>query len=124
MPDLMTSKVTDHRGQSPSPHFTYNRADVLIENIRAYINLCKAASLLDIGAGAPMTATPLSRSVNRYLAIEEDKDMVVALRSAGLNVVCGTFPLPIRETFDLVLSCHSVPETDICLYPEFLDSAW
>jgi ubiquinone/menaquinone biosynthesis C-methylase UbiE len=107
-----------------SKKFEYNRAETLVENIRAYIETVKAASLLDIGAGTPNMAAQLSRIVERYVAVEENNAMAKLLLRGGLNTLCGTFPMCIGETFDLVLSCHSVPEASLDLYPAFLDSVW
>jgi hypothetical protein len=104
--------------------FRHNQSEAIVENVSRYIRKAKAKSLLDIGAGSPATAVPLSKAVNRYLAIEEDPRRADQLRRAGLSVICRRFPIDIGETFDLALSSHSVPEGDIQRYGDFLDSAW
>jgi len=69
-------------------------------------------------------AIPLSRMVKRYLAIEKDHEAARALGVEGLDSVAGTFPVQLHESFDLVLSCHTVPEAGVEYYSEFLDCAW
>ena len=109
---------------SLSSRFHYNQPEVLVKNIGTYIDQVKAKSLLDIGAGHSTTAIPLSQKVHRYLAIEENGTRAEELRASGLDVVVGTFPLPLSEEFDMVLSSHSVPEGKLNLYNSFLSSAW
>jgi hypothetical protein len=80
--------------------------------------------LLDIGAGSPEMAVPLSRHVDDYCAVEQDARRASELRRAGLHVIHGRFPLPLQRTYDFVLSSHSVPECAIEAYPAFLQAAW
>jgi len=101
-----------------------SRAETLVRNIAKYIDSHSVTSLLDIGAGYDSIATPLSQLVSRYLAVEQDTSRAAVLRKCGLNVVCGRFPISLSEVFDMVLSCHSVPEGNIDSYNPFLDSAW
>jgi hypothetical protein len=97
---------------------------VLLDRISAIIARDQAQSLLDIGAGHPLLAVPLSRCVERYLAIEADPGRAKGLRDAGLAVSEGPFPVVhVTETFDLVLSSHSIPE-QVELYRPFLTQAW
>lgn len=65
-------------------------------------------SLLDIGAGNGILSIPLVEHVSSYLAIERNPRFVSQLRSAGLEVIEGEFPLKIGRTFDMVLSSHSL----------------
>ena len=103
---------------------TYHQQTTLVANISRYIRETSADSLLDIGAGSPETALPVSKLVHRYRAVERDPQAAARLEHAGLNVTMGTFPLPIDGTYDLVLSSHSVPENSVESYPPFLSSAW
>jgi 2-polyprenyl-3-methyl-5-hydroxy-6-metoxy-1,4-benzoquinol methylase len=107
-----------------SEDFRYNRANALVENIHRYVRASAGSSLLDIGAGGPSMAIPLSRIVKRYLAIEEDQEVARVLQAEGLDTLVGTFPVQVHESFDLVLSCHTVPEAGVEYYSEFLDCAW
>lgn len=105
------------------PTFVYHQSHALLKNISKYIFDSKAASLLDIGAGGGTLALPLSKTVTRYLAVEENSERCAKLRMAGLDALMEHFPTPIGETFDFVLSSHSIPE-QINAYPAFLSSAW
>ncbi len=107
-----------------SSSFTYDQAEVLIDLVRDRVRDHRAESLLDIGAGSGAVAIPVSRSVRRYLAIEEHATRASALRNAGLAVIAATFPIPLEDTFDLVLSSHSIPEGDVSVYEPFLKRAW
>ncbi len=69
-------------------------------------------------------ALALSRSVPRYRAVERDPHLAADLAQAGLDVVHGEFPLPAEDTFDLVLSSHSVPEDSLQQYLPFLSACW
>lgn len=102
----------------------YHQRSALLHNIIPRIHDAGATSLLDIGAGYPAMAVPLSQHVRAYCAIEQDNECAAALRDVGLQVIEGIFPLPIHRTYDFVLSCHSVPEGSTALYPPFLNAAW
>jgi hypothetical protein len=102
----------------------YHQQIALLHNIIPYIHKMGAASLLDIGAGSTEMAVPLSRQVRAYCAIERDAERASELRNAGLDVIHGTFPVPLEATYDFVLSSHSVPERSIEAYPPFLEAAW
>ncbi len=69
-------------------------------------------------------AVPLSECVDTYTAVECDPVDAYDLRAAGLNVVEDIFPVPMDRTYDVVLSCQSVPEGSVTAYPRFLDGAW
>ena len=109
---------------APPVTLQYHQRSALLHNIIRYIQTANAASLLDIGAGTPGIALPLSRSVQSYRAVEQDPDRARELREAGLDVIHGTFPVPLDTTYDVVLSCHSVPELGIAAYRPFLEAAW
>ncbi len=81
---------------------------ILLEEITKEIGRCNAESLLDIGAGNGLLAIPLSKKVSRYVALEPKESFVEKLKSGGLNVIQGSFPVPVSEKFDLVLSSHSL----------------
>ena len=102
----------------------YHQQPALLHNVVRYLHDLNATSLLDIGAGSPYLAVPLSKQVRRYCAVERHPQRVSELRSAGLDVIEGTFPLPIQGTYDVVLSSHSVPEGSAEAYPSFLAAAW
>jgi hypothetical protein len=101
----------------------YDQPSVLVQHISRYIKRFNAASLLDIGAGFATTAVPLSRSVRRYVGVEENQERAIALRAAGLDIIIGEFPLPVDAKFDMVLTSHSVPEKGLEYYEPFFDSA-
>lgn len=105
----------------------YYQSETLVRNVLRLISVRNAQSLLDIGAGSPATGCLLARSVRRYLAVEQDSERASALKRAGLDTICGRFPLPIEGQFDLVLSSHSIPElseTTLLAYPSFIRTAW
>jgi hypothetical protein len=102
----------------------YHQRTALLHNIVPYIEASGAESLLDIGAGSPAMAVPLSQHVREYCAVEQDIERAGELSRAGLDVIHGRFPVPLDKTYDLVLSCHSVPECSIESYPSFLPAAW
>jgi hypothetical protein len=102
----------------------YHQNAVIIDNVARYIRDRSVKSLLDIGAGSPEKAVPLSRLVSRYHAIEQDARYAARLKDAGVSVTCGTFPTKVDGTYDLVLSSHSVPEHSVEPYGAFLSSAW
>ena len=85
-----------------------NEKRILLKEITKEIKKLKTESLLDIGAGNGLLATPLSKEVSRYLAIEPKLSFVEKLKSNGLDVVQSNFPVSISEKFDLILSSHSL----------------
>lgn len=102
----------------------YHQRSALLYNIIPRIHDAGATSLLDIGAGYPAMAVPLSKHVPEYCAVEQDNSCAAALRGAGLQVIEGVFPLALHRTYDFVLSCHSLPEDSPSSYPAFLNGAW
>lgn len=103
---------------------SYHQKPTLVENIINFIHKFDVKSLLDIGAGSPVTALPISHQVERYLAVEQDPKSFRELRKANLNVIQGKFPVVIENSFDLVLSSHSIPENSPDSYSLFLTKAW
>jgi 2-polyprenyl-3-methyl-5-hydroxy-6-metoxy-1,4-benzoquinol methylase len=97
---------------------------ILQKKIFEIIDRFKIKSILDIGSGQPALAVPISQKVERYTPVEADPDRVQILQEAGLNPLEGRFPgLDIVETYDLVLSSHSIPE-EVEKYQSFLTKAW
>jgi hypothetical protein len=84
--------------------------------------------MLDIGPGYIDVAYPISQSVERYVAVERNPEAAHAIRNAGLVVVDGVFPEVAGSLgdaqFDLVVSSHSIPESDWSSYEPFLEAAW
>ncbi|HET8575401.1 MAG TPA: class I SAM-dependent methyltransferase [Candidatus Paceibacterota bacterium] len=97
--------------------------EILFREISAFLDKHQIQSLLDIGAGDGSVALKISEKVSDYLAIEKRPSNVALLKDLGLKVKNATFPFPLQQTFDLVLSSHSVPE-EKSLYPTFLPAAW
>lgn len=91
----------------------------------------RVRSLLDIGAGDGAVAIPLASGAATYVAVEADPMLAARLRRAGLDVRCGTFPLPLDppldpdQRFDLVLLSHCVSySTPLPVTEALLRSAW
>ncbi|MBL7045239.1 MAG: class I SAM-dependent methyltransferase [Parcubacteria group bacterium] len=82
--------------------------EILLEGIIKEIEKYNIKSVLDIGAGGGLLSIPLSKEVNRYLAIEQKEEYVEKLKDAGLEVVHGEFPTEVDESFDMVLASHSL----------------
>ncbi|MDP3003966.1 MAG: class I SAM-dependent methyltransferase [Candidatus Azambacteria bacterium] len=100
-----------------------NEKEVLFDEIVKEIERCKTRSLLDIGAGDGRLSIPLSKKVTTYLAVEPKESFAEKLRAANIRTIQGTFPVEIPETFDFVLSSHSI-SYDKELYEAFLQKAW
>jgi len=100
-----------------------NQKEVLFEQIREYIEKYNVLSLLDIGAGDGVLAKRLAEKVKDYTAVEEKEGNIQKLKKLGLVVVPRLFPCEINGEFDMVLSCHSIPEQGD-LYLPFLKKAW
>ncbi len=101
-----------------------NQKQVILDKISEIVDRFKIKSILDIGAGEPSLALPISKLVENYVGIENNPDRVNRLRNEGLKVINGEFPnINILEKFDLVFSCHSIPE-DILEYNNFFKKAW
>ena len=85
--------------------------DYLSEVIQKF----KIKSILDIGAGNGDLAIPLSGVVERYVAVERNKNFIRILESKNLEVIQGDFleeELPIKSKFDLVLCSYVIPHED------------
>lgn len=65
-------------------------------------------SLLDIGAGDGILATPLAQSVKQYIAVEKNPDHIAKLLTANLKVIPHEFPCPIDDEFDVILLSHTI----------------
>ena len=107
-----------------SPAFHTDQADTILHKVSVEISRRHAKSMLDIGAGPAATAVQLARSVDRYVAVEQDPGRAVALRAAGLSVVDARFPCSLGKLFDVVLSSHSLPDPTSDSMASFLDGAW
>lgn len=104
--------------------YVYDQGSVLAGTITGFARRIGAASLLDIGAGGGAVACELARSVDTYLAVEQDGARARALSRLGVPVIEGTFPLAVEGRFGLVVSSHSLPEEGGAAYPPFLEAAW
>lgn len=107
-----------------SPAFESNQSNTIVQKVLSLISREGVRSVLDLGAGLPTTALPISQAVSRYVAVENDSARAALLRGVGLSVIETTFPSPIGETFDLVLTSHSIPEPLAFEMEPFLDGAW
>lgn len=85
-----------------------NEKRVTLEHLSKLIKERGHESVLDIGAGDGSLAIPLSRLVKTYKAIEAEGTYVRKLSQAGIDVVEGSYPLPIEGVFDLVLMSHVI----------------
>jgi SAM-dependent methyltransferase len=97
--------------------------EVIYQKICKIIEENKINSILDIGAGNGDLSIPLSKKVNKYLTVEFRDKYVELLKSAGLRVIAGKFPIRIDDKFDLVLCSHSIPY-DKKEYENLLKSAY
>lgn len=101
-----------------------DQKQVLLKKISKVIERYHLKSLLDIGAGQPLLALPLSQRVKKYVAVESSPNLAKQLRDANVSVVEGTFPkVNIQGTYDLVLASHAIPE-ESKLYGPFLKKMW
>jgi len=116
------------RAPDVSPSFYYNQLAILAGTIIRYGRKSNARSLLDIGSGRIEVAYPISQSVDRYVGVEQDAEVVRGLRRVGLDVIEATFPAGLEalenQRFDLVVASHSIPEAGWQAYEPFLDRAW
>jgi SAM-dependent methyltransferase len=100
-----------------------NEKEILLKEISKEIKKYKIKSLLDIGAGNGLLSIPLSKRVKNYLAIEPNKNFAKKLRGAGLRVIEKKFPFEISESFDMILSSHSISYQKSFFEP-FIKKAW
>ena len=98
--------------------------EIFLDEIAKEIKKYNAHSLLDIGAGDGLLSIPLSKKVDRYLAIEPKGEYVKKLQDTGLEVAQGEFPMEINESFDLVLSSHSLGSYRKENFESFVREAW
>ncbi len=99
--------------------------EVLYQALVEEIKSNHFSSILDIGAGNGDLSLPLSKLVNRYLAVEQKPKYVQRLKSLGVEVIEGSWPISVsgQEPFDLVLSSHSISYHHSKVWP-FLTAAW
>ena len=99
--------------------------EVLYQALAEEIKSNHFSSILDIGAGNGDLSLPLSKLVNRYLAVEQKPKYVDRLKLLGIEVVEGSWPINLgdQELFDLVLSSHSISYHHSKVWP-FLTAAW
>lgn len=100
-----------------------NEKSALYTWLEQAIEQHRISSLLDIGPGNGDLSVPLSRLVQRYVAVEPNELYVAALRASGLEVVHSAFPAPLTQTFSMVLASHVIDVDDAQL-PLFIESAW
>lgn len=97
--------------------------NVLADEISKDLDQNSCNSLLDIGAGNGLLATPLSKKVASYTAIESKEKYVTTLRESGLDVIHGKFPLQVSKTYDAVLLSHVLSYREPN-YESFIQNAW
>jgi len=98
--------------------------EIFLDEITKEIKKYEVHSLFDIGAGGGLLSIPLSKKVGRYLAIEQKEEYVKKLKDAGLEVIQGEFPMKISESFDMVLSSHSISSYRKEYLESFAKEAW
>ena len=103
--------------------YNTNEKKVLLDYFSELINKDRAKSMLDIGAGNGLLSIPLSLRVEKYLAIEPNPKFSKTLRKNDIEVIEKTFPCSVDKSFDIVLSCHSIPH-NISSATEFVQAAW
>jgi len=96
---------------------------VLLDYFSELINQDRVKSMLDIGAGNGLLSIPLSLRVEEYLAIEPNPKFSKTLRKNDIEVIDKSFPCSVDKSFDIVLSCHSIPH-NISSATEFVQAAW
>jgi len=104
--------------------FHTDEKEILFGEIYKEIEKYNIHSLLDIGVGDGLLSIPLSKKVRRYLAIESKEEYVKNIQEAGLEVVQGKFPIKINESFDSVLSSHSLGSYRKENLESFVRGAW
>jgi SAM-dependent methyltransferase len=96
---------------------------VFAAELSGYLERHRPCSVLDIGAGDGMLAIPVAERVAKYVAVEHNPQYVAQLRAAGLEVVEGTFPVPLSGTYDLVLMSHVLSD-DSADHAALVRPAW
>ncbi len=94
---------------------------VLFEEILKEIKNREVSSMLDLGAGNGFLSVPLSKQVDRYVAVEKSTYFAKKLDKLNIEVVKKNFPFKIKEKFDMVLISHSLPKKN---YKRFIKSAF
>jgi len=97
--------------------YHYNQKEVLRTFVLNFIKEHQIRSLLDIGAGFIETAKIYQKAVEEYLAIEQDSERASKLLEEKIPTRILKFPAALEETFDMVLSSHSIPEVKSEYYP-------
>ncbi len=100
---------------------------VLVSEIEKYISRYSVRSVLDIGAGNGEISIPLSRKVNRYLAIEKNPEFTAQLTQGGVETVEAEFPVQVVGAFDMVLASHTISyrRADFSNFiKDFVQTAW
>lgn len=100
-----------------------NEKRILVDEITSEIVKYASASLLDIGAGNGLVSIPVARVCKRYCAVEKNSGFVEKLRTAGLAVVEGQFPIPVHDTFDMALVSHAISYKKDS-FESFITEAW
>ncbi len=100
-----------------------NEKAILYNEINRIIKARRIKSVLDIGAGNGLLSIPLARQVEKYTAIEKKPSFVEKLRSAGLDVIEGEFPLEITDEYNLVLISHALSYEKEQIN-SFISNAW
>lgn len=98
--------------------------EIFLVEITKEIEKYNVHSLLDIGAGNGLLSIPLSKKVDRYIAVEPKEEYVKKLKAADLEVIHEKFPTEINESFDLVLSSHSLYSYKKENFEPFIKEAW
>lgn len=96
---------------------------VLLAKLKSIFNEFGVQSVLDIGAGNGALSIPLSKLVNKYVAVEKRPEFVKTLKEGGIETIEGIFPVPIEQKFDLVLSSHSISYKEDSFKP-FVMQSW
>lgn len=82
---------------------------VFLETLKEKIAEDKISSIIDIGAGNGDLALPLSKLIQKYVAIEPVHTYAERLRKNGIDTIESFFPCDVGNTFDMALISHSLP---------------
>ncbi|GEM_PF-1304482 len=100
---------------------------ILVSEIEKYISRYDIRSVLDIGAGNGEISIPLSKKVDRYLAIEKNPEFTLQLTQGGVETMEAEFPVQVVGAFDMVLASHTISyrRSDFSTFiKEFVQTAW
>jgi|SRR3989344_1420517 len=109
--------------QKQKKYLQSDQKEIIFKTVLAFIKKYKAHSLLDIGAGGALLAARLSRQVSEYVAVEKNIAYTKKLKTSGLKVIEGIFPISVPGQYDIVLISHAIPESKT-EYKDFVKSAW